>query len=82
MTRSYEPITIGDGGMEFRVVVESQRNAYHAYCPSIMGCHTWGATLEEAMAYMEEALRFYVDHMEANWGDQDHDLPPPAPAIQ
>ena len=23
--------------------------AYHAYCPALKGCHTWGHTYEEAL---------------------------------
>ena len=51
--------------MEFRVVVEAQRNTYHAYCPNLNGCHSWGASVEEAMQYIEEALQFYVDNVDA-----------------
>lgn len=50
--------------MEFRVVVEAQNNAYHAYCPGLKGCHSWGNTVEEAMQYIEEALQYYVDNVE------------------
>jgi predicted RNase H-like HicB family nuclease len=49
--------------MEFRVVVEPQREGFHAYCPSLKGCHSWGQTVEEAMQYMEEALQYYVDNV-------------------
>ena len=57
--------------MEFRVVVEAQRNTYHAYCPNLNGCHSWGASVEEAMQYIEEALQFYVDNVDA---DDNHDV--------
>lgn len=57
--------------MEFRVVVEAQRNTYHAYCPNLKGCHSWGATMEEAMQYIEEALQFYVDNVEDDAPDDD-----------
>ena len=57
--------------MEFRVVVEAQRNAYHAYCPNLRGCHSWGATVEEAMQYIEEALQFYVDNVEDDNAEGD-----------
>ncbi|NMC82106.1 MAG: type II toxin-antitoxin system HicB family antitoxin [Armatimonadetes bacterium] len=50
--------------MEFRVVVEPQDNLYHAFCPNLHGCHSWGATAEEAMQYIEEALQFYVDNFD------------------
>jgi predicted RNase H-like HicB family nuclease len=66
--------------MEFRVVVEPQPNAFHAYCPTLKGCHSWGATVEEAMEYIEEALQFYVDNVgedgEEDGDEEGYDLPP------
>lgn len=59
--------------MEFRVVVEAQRNTFHAYCPNLKGCHSWGATVEEAMQYMEDALQFYVDNVEADESSDSDD---------
>jgi predicted RNase H-like HicB family nuclease len=66
--------------MEFRVVVEAQPNAFHAYCPNLKGCHSWGTTVEEAMEYIEEALQFYVDNVDdeddGDGEDDSYDLPP------
>ena len=44
----------------FRVVVEedttaSGQEAYHAYCPALEGCRTWGRTYDEALANVREA---------------------------
>lgn len=63
--------------MEFRVVVESQHDAFHAYCPNLKGCHGWGRTVEEAMQYIEEALQFYVDNMQPDEEDYDDDFGEP-----
>ncbi len=60
--------------MEFRVVVESQSDAFHAYCPNLKGCHSWGSTVEEAMQYIEEALQFYVDNVGLDEQDDDEDF--------
>jgi len=65
--------------MEFRVVVEAQLNAFHAFCPNLKGCHSWGSTVEEAMQYIEEALQFYVDNVDhdAEEGeDEPFEMPP------
>lgn len=65
--------------MEFRVVVEAQPNAFHAWCPNLKGCHSWGSTVEEAMSYIEEALQFYVDNVDHEEEDADmegYELPP------
>ena len=52
----------------FRVVIEEDifedgRKAYHAYCPALKGCHTWGHTHEEALANIKEAVELYVEDL-------------------
>lgn len=52
----------------FEVVIEADefedgREAYHAYCPALPGCHTWGRTYEEAEANVREAVLLYVEDM-------------------
>ena len=49
----------------FRVVVEHDametgEEAYHAFCPSLKGCHTWGRSYDEALANVREAVELYV----------------------
>ena len=39
---------------------EDGRDAWHAYCPALKGCHTWGHTREEALANAREAVELYV----------------------
>jgi len=46
----------------FLVVVEDDametgEKAYHAYCPALKGCHTWGRTYDEALANVREGSR-------------------------
>ncbi len=50
----------------FRVVIEADpfedgRMAYHAYCPALKGCHTWGYTKEEAIKNIQEAVRGHIE---------------------
>ncbi len=52
----------------FRVVIEEdafedERKAYHAFCPSLQGCHTWGHTPEEALTNIQEAVELYVEDL-------------------
>ena len=54
----------------FTAVVEPDRfedvaPAYHAWCPALKGCHTWGHTEREALARLEEAVVLYVDDLRA-----------------
>ncbi|MBI2910975.1 MAG: type II toxin-antitoxin system HicB family antitoxin [Chloroflexi bacterium] len=52
----------------FEVMVEDDqfedgRPAYHASCPALKGCHTWGHTREEALANIREAIDLYVEDL-------------------
>ena len=52
----------------FSVVVENDqfedgKDAYHAYCPALKGCHTWGHTYEEALVNIQEAVELYVEDL-------------------
>ena len=40
---------------------EDGRKAYHAYCPALKGCRTWGSTFEEAFANIQEAVELYLE---------------------
>ena len=49
-----------------RVVIEEDRFengslAYHAFCPKLKGCHTWGHSPEETLANIREATELYVE---------------------
>lgn len=52
----------------FQVVIEEDhfedgRKAYHAHCPALQGCHTWGHTYDEALANIKEAVELYVEDL-------------------
>ena len=52
----------------FEVVIkedqfEDGRPAYHASCPSLKGCHTWGHTYNEALKNIEEAVELFVQDL-------------------
>jgi predicted RNase H-like HicB family nuclease len=52
----------------FRVVIEPDefedgRPAYHAFCPALQGCHTWGYTYQEALSNITEAVELCVEDM-------------------
>jgi predicted RNase H-like HicB family nuclease len=55
----------------FKVVIEEDafedgQKAYHASCPALPGCHTWGHTPEEALTNIEEAVELYVEDLIAS----------------
>ena len=52
----------------FKVVIEEDkfedgRKAYHAFCPPLRGCHSWGHTAEEALANIREAVELYIEDL-------------------
>lgn len=54
----------------FRVVIredefEDGNKAFHASCPALPGCHTWGITYEEALTKIEEAVALYIEDIVA-----------------
>lgn len=51
-----------------RAVIEEDRFdngslAYHAFCPELKGCHTWGHSPEEALANIREAAELYMEDL-------------------
>ena len=48
---------------QFTVVIEPDDGAFHAYVPALPGCHTFGATIDEARANITEAMELHVESM-------------------
>lgn len=62
----------------FRVVVEEDamengEKAFHAFCPALTGCHTWGRTYDEALANVREAVELYVTGREQRRRHRRHE---------
>ena len=64
----------------FSVVIEEDYfadggQAYHAFCPALKGCHTWGHTSAEALVNIQEAIELYAEDLldsgETIQGDPD-----------
>jgi predicted RNase H-like HicB family nuclease len=47
--------------MKVSVVIEKDENGYYAYSPELDGCHSQGATFEEALANVREAVELYIE---------------------
>jgi len=54
----------------FKIFIEEDpkddRMAYHAYCPALKGCHTWGYSYEEALKNIREAVDLYIEDLKEN----------------
>jgi predicted RNase H-like HicB family nuclease len=54
----------------FCVVIEEDEfedgaRAFHASCPALSGCHTWGLTHQEALTNIKEAVALYIEDIVA-----------------
>jgi len=48
----------------FRVIFEPEKDGgYHAYCPTLRGCHSYGDTLDEARKNIAEAIEAYLESL-------------------
>ena len=43
------------------VLIEQDDNGFYQWCPELNGCQSQGATLEEAIANIKEAIELYLD---------------------
>jgi predicted RNase H-like HicB family nuclease len=41
--------------------LEKDGKKWHAFCPELKGCHTFGATKEEALKYLKDAILLYLE---------------------
>jgi len=50
----------------FPVVIEKDRDGFYAECPALEGCSSQGATHDEAVQNIKEAIQLYLEHLEVN----------------
>jgi predicted RNase H-like HicB family nuclease len=43
------------------VVIEKDAHGFYTWCPELRGCQSQGATLEEAIANIKEAIELYLE---------------------
>ncbi len=51
---------------QFTVVIEPDENGFHAYVPTLPGCHTFGETIDETRKNIAEAIELHVESMAAD----------------
>ncbi len=50
----------------YTVIIEHEDDGgYHAFCPTLKGCHTQGNSLEETLTNIQEAIEAYLESMKA-----------------
>jgi predicted RNase H-like HicB family nuclease len=45
----------------FTVVVEPDEDTFHASCPALKGCFSWGRTKAEALKNIQKVARLWVE---------------------
>jgi predicted RNase H-like HicB family nuclease len=58
--RRYHCVMDKDSGSRFRVVLVESEEGFAASCPSLRGCHSQGATREEALENIRDAIREWL----------------------
>jgi predicted RNase H-like HicB family nuclease len=51
----------------YTVLLEKEaEGGYHAFCPTLKGCHSQGDSFEEAMENITEAIELYIESLKAD----------------
>lgn len=50
----------------FEVVYEPDEDGLHVSVPALKGCHSWGATRDEAREAIREAIALWLESARAN----------------
>ena len=58
--------------MKYAVVIEKGATSYGAYVPDLPGCVAAGATREEVVKLIQEAIEFHIEGLR----DEGMDVPP------
>ena len=53
MTKSYT----------YRTIIEPDGKFFHGYVPALVGCHTFGKTINETKKYLKDAIEIYVESL-------------------
>lgn len=48
---------------KFTVVIEPDEEGFHAYVPALPGCHSCGATIDEAHSNIVEAMELHIESL-------------------
>jgi len=43
------------------VLIEKDEDGFYAWCPELKGCQSQGATVEDALANIREAIELYLE---------------------
>ena len=64
--------------MRYAVIVEEGENSFGAYVPDLPGCTAVGATREEVLRLIQEAIEFHVEGLR----EDGQPVPEPSSSIE
>ena len=50
----------------FSIIIEQDKDGFFAFCPELQGCYAQGATHEEALEGIKDAIRLHLEDRMAN----------------
>lgn len=50
--------------LSYTIIIEPDEDAYHAFVPTLKGCHSAGNTTEEARKNIREAIELYLETLQ------------------
>ena len=48
---------------QFTVIIEPDESGFHAFVPSLPGCHSFGETIDQARVNIAEAIQLHIECM-------------------
>ena len=62
--------------LRYTVIIEPEEGGgYHVYCPALEGCHSYGDTIEEALANIRDAIEGYIESLRKAGDPIPEDVP-------
>ena len=52
------------------VLIEKDEHGFYAWCPELKGCQSQGATIEDALANIREAIELYLETLSEDERDE------------
>ncbi len=47
--------------LTFPIILEADSDGYYVSCPALQGCYSQGATYEEAITNIKDAIRLHIE---------------------
>lgn len=64
--------------MRYAVIIEKGPESYGAYVPDLPGCVAAGATRDEVMTLIQEAMTFHIEGLK----EEGLPVPPPSSVVE